>query len=177
MGLHFCTQLIKPIVWSLEHMKGQTKCWWLVDASESMSMGSLLTLEHFHPGSTIICPSSSQRPERGCWGREGVAGTGTCRSGTDRVMRLLSWTTGTSVAGGRRGQPWHLLLPGPASFQNPTRAGKECRRNPGKTPAIQASGLRPYTRLRLCARLGYIWLVLEMPLSCLICTPASETEY
>lgn len=111
MGLHFCTQLIKPIVGSLEHMKGQTRRWWLVDASESTSVGSLLTLEHFHPGSCLICRSSSQRPERGCWGREGVASTGTCRSGTDTVARLLSWAIGASHAA-RSSVPAHVFCGG-----------------------------------------------------------------
>lgn len=32
------------------------------DASESLSLGSLVTLEHFHPGRTAICSSSSQKP-------------------------------------------------------------------------------------------------------------------
>lgn len=59
-----------------------------VDASESMSMGSLLTPEPFLPGSTAPCPSSSQRPERGHRGQEGMASTGICRSGVDIAVYL-----------------------------------------------------------------------------------------
>lgn len=57
-----------------------------VDASEAMSLGSLLTPEHFHPGSTAPCPGSSQRPERGHQGQEGMASTGICRSGVDILV-------------------------------------------------------------------------------------------
>lgn len=59
-----------------------------VDASEPMSMGSLLTPEHFLPGSTAPCPSSSQKPERDLQGQEGMASTGVCRSGVDIVVCL-----------------------------------------------------------------------------------------
>ena len=53
-----------------------------------MSMGSLLTPEHFLPGSTAPCPRSSQRPERGHQGQEGMASPGVGRSGVDIVVCL-----------------------------------------------------------------------------------------
>lgn len=157
----------------------------LAGVLESTSMGLLMTLQNLHSGSTVTCLSTSQGPQRAIEGmREWLV---PLPGGLDQAP-LVSQQASHDECYMVRAPAFHgggcwdshacLPLPGPTSLQSHARVPEQgVQMGVGRVPLAEHQDPEPHTSPHsVCPDWGPFEQSWKMPLSFLICAPASETR-